>query len=148
MPHFFNVRFWRLAALAVAVIVLVLLLTPRTTDHHPPPGIALESERSAAAESIATVERGREVMMTNCARCHGSDADHPPADTSDVVELATRATRTRFVHYGEQEFFCLMRDGMKRDSSPVSSFMPAIVTRALSDSDVHAVWFYTRHIGQ
>jgi hypothetical protein len=140
-------RFLRLIAIALAAVLLVLLLTPRTTDHRPPPGIALESERSAAAESIATVERGREVMMTNCARCHGADADHPPADTSGEVELATRATRTRFVHYGEEEFFCLMRDGMKRDSSPVSSFMPAIVTRSLSDEDVHAVWFYTRHLG-
>jgi hypothetical protein len=138
-------RLLKLIILALAIVLLVLLLTPRTTDHHSNEA-ALDSARSAAAESVATCERGREVMLANCARCHGSDADHPPADTSGEIELATRATRTKFVHYGEDEFFCLMRNGMKRDSSPVNPFMPAIVTRALSDSDIHAIYLYTRHI--
>jgi cytochrome c5 len=144
MKHFS--RTFKLAVFALLGVAL-LLVTAKKISTPPPKGIEIDHQPSVA-ESVATVEHGREVAQKFCAACHNADFSTFPRDTTQEVDLATAKFRPRIKCYGEDEFFCLMQNGTKRDGDPVQSIMPAIVQQNLSDDDVHAVWYYSQSLPQ
>jgi mono/diheme cytochrome c family protein len=135
-------------ALAVVLAVLIVLVASYRIDNTPPPlregEISLDASSPPPAE---VVRRGESLVQLHCACCHGCDLRGMKKDSAgEVVSLgANISSEGRCSTYTADDFCKVVREGLRPDGSPLSGPMPAVVTRDLSDDDLHAIWTYSRN---
>jgi cytochrome c553 len=132
---------------ALVLAAAIVLLVTRRLDNTPPlreGEVSLDATRAPAAE---VVKRGETMAMTHCARCHGPDLRGMKKDSAgEVVSLGANITADgRCSTYTAEDFSKAVRNGLRPDGSRVSSIMPAIMTRDLSDDDLNAIWSFAQN---
>ena len=134
-------------ALSLALAVLIVLLATYRIDNTPQPLREGEVSLDAAHERMAeVVKHGATLAMTHCARCHGSDLRGMKMDSAgEEVSLGANITAEgRCSTYTAGDFCKAVREGLRPDGSPLNGPMPAIVTRDLTDEDLHAIWSFAQ----
>ena len=143
-------KFWtghgKLALAFVLAVLIVLVATYRIDDRHPlqEGEVSLDS---SPPPSVETVRYGETLAQVHCARCHGCDLRGMKKDSADEeVSLGANLTREgRCSTYTADDFCRAVRDGLRPDGSQSNAPMPAVVTRDLSDDDLHAIWTFSRN---
>ena len=138
----------RKLALAFVLAVLIVLVVTYRIDNTPRPlregEVSLDPSRAA---NVEVVRRGETLAQVHCARCHGSDLRGMKKDSAgEEVSLGANITRDgRCSTYTAGDFCKAVREGLRPDGSPSNGPMPAVVTRDLTDSDIHAIWSFSQN---
>jgi mono/diheme cytochrome c family protein len=121
---------------------------------------AAAQAQTAAAQPHFTpqeVERGRYIATAgDCAACHNAPASAPGKEGAEMAGgypiasplgtiFSTNITPSRshgIGAYSEAEFARALRDGIRRDGSPLYPAMPYTAYAGLTDADVHALYAY------
>jgi mono/diheme cytochrome c family protein len=136
----------RLALAFVLAVLIVLVVTYRIDNRHP----LQEGEVSLDASPpppVETVRYGESLAQVHCSRCHGCDLRGLTMDSAgEEVSLGANLTREgRCSTYTADDFCRAVRDGLRPDGSQSNAPMPAVITRDLSDDDLHAIWTFSRN---
>ena len=138
----------RKLALAFVLAMLIVLVITYRIDNTPRPlregEVSLDASRAPLVE---VVKRGETLAQVHCARCHGSDLRGMKKDSAgEEISLGANITSEgRCSTYTAEDFCKAVREGLRPDGSPSNGPMPAVVTRDLSDSDLHAIWSFSQN---
>jgi mono/diheme cytochrome c family protein len=137
----------RRIALAFVLAVLIVLVVTYRIDHRYPLQEGEVSLDSSPPPSAELVRHGETLAQMHCACCHGSDLRGAKKDSAgEEVSLgANISSQGRCSTYTADDFCRAVRDGLRPDGSRLSGPMPAVVTRVLSDDDLHAIWTFSRN---
>lgn len=117
------------------------LLPVRLIDHTAP--------RPTAPEPAPTAEYGG-YLATGCIGCHGETyaggriPGSPPSMPTPANITPDR--ETGIGTWSRDDFFRVMREGVRPDGREVNEFMPVALTREFTDMELDAMWLYLRSI--
>lgn len=110
------------------------LLPAEAIDHAP---------RSRAAPPAGpTVDYGRYVAAV-CTGCHGADFAGGPPLAGDAPPIAN-LTPAALGAWHEDDFFRVMREGVRPDGRALHPMMPWKAFSAMTDTELRAMWAYLR----
>lgn len=109
--------------------------------------IAHEAAHPAALPAGTTIEYGRYLMDVGCRGCHGPtlSGGHIPGTPPDW-KPAANITPSGIGHYKEEDFFRLLREGLRPSGVPVDSLMPVRATKLMTDDEIRAIYLYLRTV--
>jgi cytochrome c553 len=95
-----------------------------------------------------TAEYGRYVAdVGGCKGCHGPglSGGHIPGAPSDW-KPAANITPAGIGHYKEEDFFRVLREGMRPGGASIDPLMPYAFTKNLTDDEIRALWLYLQSV--
>jgi len=131
-----------LLVLAVVFLILGSMRLNKSYDF-PADGLVVPTDE-------ASLERGRHIVETNCAQCHGADLGGiddwfkmEGVGKIDSSNLTTGSGGVGSVYTSDEDYVRAIRHGVGADGKPI--FMPAVLAyQHMSDEDLGAVIAYLK----
>ena len=128
----------RLPGRFLLVINRPSILTAETINHYAP--------RPVPPQLGITAEYGRYLaIIGRCLDCHGSDLTGvPKADFQPESQPAPNISPNGNSKWSDDEFFKIMREGVRGDGSSVDASMPWRLTAGMTDDELSALLLYLK----
>lgn len=84
--------------------------------------------------------------ISGCHGCHGFGLSGGKVAGPPGLPPASNLTPGAIPNWQESDFVRVMRDGRRRDNSPVNEFMPWKTFRGMTDDELHALWLYLQSV--
>lgn len=109
-------------------------------DHNKPHALEPPGETASA-------ELGQHIVQV-CSGCHGANLSGGKLVGDPNMPIVANLTphATGLQAWTEEDFFRALREGIRKDGTPISPMMPWRAYAQMTDSEIKAVWAYLRTI--